>query len=401
MRRLLSRRLNAFVGGMLGAMVLIFALLMAFTRTERGRERILAITLETLGGQFNGSLEAQQRLEGGLFTGARLYEIVLRDPDGQPLVSADSAYIDYRLATFFGGDVVITRLVLYHPDVLIYRLPGDSLWNYQVVLQDSTPEEPGSRGRATIVESMEVYDGVVTVRMPWEPGDRVPAAERERVIAAALSDTSRLAVESVPGGYLRTIVIRTPAAAMARLIIAPDERGGTYLEIASANGVIDLYRDEPLRFSGVTGELSLREGLMKYNAPSLVLPASRMSSLGVVDLRGDEPAYDLRVAGEQVALQDLRWLYPALPEEGVTSFDLLVESRPDGILLRASDLMFDTPGTRLVGQFGALLGDSILFSDVSLRADPLDVATVQRMLPVEIPVRGLQIGSIEIHSPAS
>ena len=47
------------------------------------------------------------------------------------------------------------------------------------------------------------------------------------------------------------------------------------------------------------------------------------------------------------------------------------------------------------------MGDSLLFSDISLRADPLDVNTVQAMLPVEVPVRGLRIGSVEIRSPAS
>ena len=152
MRRLLSRRWGAFLGGMLGAMVLIGAILMAFTQTDRGRARILAITLETLGGQLSDSSKlVVERLEGGLFTGARMYGIVLTDPAGRTMVASDSAYIDYQLPTFFGGDVVIDRLVLYHPDVLLYRLPGDSLWNYQAVLQDTTPHVPGHRGRATVI----------------------------------------------------------------------------------------------------------------------------------------------------------------------------------------------------------------------------------------------------------
>ena len=97
----------------------------------------------------------------------------------------------------------------------------------------------------------------------------------------------------------------------------------------------------------------------------------------------------------------MQWLYPAFPEEGEATFALEVETQPEGLWLRATDLTFVAPRTRLTGQFGLLMGDAMLFSDISLRADPLDVNTIERMLPVTIPVRGLQIGSVEIQSPAS
>lgn len=402
MKRLVSRRWGAFLGGMLGAIALIVAVLMAFTQTDRGRARILAITLETLGGQLSDSSKlVVARLEGGMFAGARMYDIVLTDPEGRTMVSSDSAYIDYQLPTFFGGDVVIDRLVLYHPQVLLYRLPGDSLWNYQAVLQDTTPDVPGQRGRATIINAMRMVDATVTVQLPWEPADRLSPEEQAAELADALSDTSRLAVEAVPGGYLRTIVARTPDATVEALTVAPDERGGTYLRVTNASGVLDLFRDEPLRLEALEGELSLRDGVMRYTTPTLGLPSSRLSSSGVVDIRGDEPLYDLQVSGSQVALRDLQWLYPPLPAEGEASFNLGLETSPDAMRVRAVDLTFSAPGTRLVGGFEMLMGDSILFSGISLRADPLDVNTVRAMLPVEIPVRGLRIGSVEIRSPAS
>lgn len=400
MSRIVPRRWTAFLGGFLGALVLIFAILLAFTRTEPGRERILKMTLETLGGQLRGELQAV-RLEGDLFTGARMYEIVLRDTAGLPMVTADSAYIDYRLATFFGGDVVINRLVLYDSEVHLYRLPGDSLWNYQAVLQDTIPDEPGRRARATVLENLELVEAEVTVRIPWEPADELSGGERERMIEGVLSDTSRLAVERVPGGYLRTVIARMQEATVEALTVAPDERGGTYLRVVQAIGLLELYRGEPLRLEGLEGELSLRDGVMRYRVPTMILPGSRLTSLGVVDLRGDDPAYDLQVSGEDVALRDMQWLYPAFPDEGEATFALEVETQPDGLWLRATNLTLAAPRTRLTGQFGLLVGDSMLFSDISLRADPLDVNTIERMLPVTIPVRGLRIGSVEIRSPAS
>jgi hypothetical protein len=53
------------------------------------------------------------------------------------------------------------------------------------------------------------------------------------------------------------------------------------------------------------------------------------------------------------------------------------------------------------GQFGMLLGDTIRFVDADLRADPLDVRTVEGLLPGGLPVRGLVIGGAEIRSPES
>src|SRR5690606_32601432 len=115
----------------------------------------------------------------------------------------------------------------------------------------------------------------------------------------ALADTSRLVVDSVAGGYLRTLRFALERAAVANLNIAPDERGGTSLRVDSAAGEAFLYRDPPLRFRQVAGELGLREGVLRYRAPTVVLPGSRLASVGVVDVTGEELAYDVSVTAEE------------------------------------------------------------------------------------------------------
>lgn len=384
-----------------GAALAIVAAVVAvslFTRTEWGRERVLAYTLKTLGGRLNGTLLVE-RLEGDLFTGARLYDVSLVDRQGRPVLRSDSAYIDYRLPTFFGGDVVIRRLDLYSPDLFLRRLPGDSLWNYQQVLLDTTRVRRGP-GRATLIDRLNIVDGDVEVVLPWEPDRRLTPAQQRREVREALSDTSRLAVKRVPGGLLRTMTFRVDTGSIAQLSIAPDERGGTYLRVSGAEGLANLYRDEPLRIRSLQGELALRSGLLRYRAPTLVLPRSRVTTSGTIDMRGEEPRYDLRVLGSNVALSDMQWLYPPFPERGRADFRMWLETRPQGTLYRFRDVRFSAPGTRMVGHFGLLVGDTVIFSDVDLVARPLDVPTVRQMLPWEIPIRGLRIGSLEIQSPA-
>lgn len=399
----ISRRWTPFLGGMVAAILLVVAVLLALTRTDRGREKILAITLETLGGQLhpNAALTVG-RLEGGLFTGARMYDITLRDAKGEEMVAADSAYIQYRLPTFFAGDIVIDDLVLFDAEVLLYRLPGDSLWNYQEVLQDTAPPQPGRVGRATILNELRLVNSELTVRMEWQPDEDLSRAEREREIEEALADTSRLAVEEVEDGYVRTIVVTTPETVLEGLTVAPDERGGTYLRVVRSDATVHLYRDNPIQIRDLQGELSLLRGVVRYQAPVVQFPGSRLSTEGVLDMSGDEAVYDVRVSGSDIALRDLQWLYPRFPEEGRATFSAVIDTRqPESLFVRMTDLQFETPGTRLVGDFSMRMGEELLFSDVDLRADPLDVETVQAMLPTSLPVRGLAIGAVEVRSSAS
>lgn len=383
------------LSGVALALLVAIAAVTFLTRTGWGREKVLGFTLTALGGRLNGSLDVQ-RLDGNLLTGARLYGITLSDPRGVPLLQSDSAYIEYRIPSFLGGDVVIHRLVVYDPEVLLLRMPGDSLWNYQAILQDTTRQAGGAPGRATLIESLRLVGADVTVRLPWEPDpDLSPVAQR-RELRDALSDTSRLIVDRVDDGYLRTMRFDVARAAVTDLSIAPDERGGTTLRVDSAAGEALLYRDPPLRFAQVEGEIALREGVLRYRAPTLVLPDSRLSSVGVVDLTGEEPAYDVSFDAAAVALADLQWLFPTLPDEGGGEGKLWVETRPEGLLVLARELQMSAPGTAIRGSFGMVLGDTLRFLETDLVADPLDVETVERMLPAGLPVEGLRIGSVEI-----
>ncbi|CAN5747424.1 hypothetical protein BH23GEM6_BH23GEM6_12590 [soil metagenome] len=386
------------LGGLVWSIVVVGLLLALYTRTGWGRERILAFTLETLGGQLNGTLYVQ-RMAGNVFTGAKLYELRLEDEFGEPLVSADSAYIEYRLPTFLGGDVVIQHLEIFSPRLSLVRMPGDTLWNYQRVLK-SEPD-PEAVARATLIERMRLFDATVTVAMEWGDDPDLSPAEQRRVLEGALTDTARLMAVEAPGGFLRLMNFAIQKGTVSELFIGPDERGGTYLNVDSLAADVRLWRDPPLQVRHLVGELNLREGRLRFNVPRIVLPASEARLVGEVDLRGDDPVYHVVVGGDRIAFADMQWLYPLFPDEGGGALRLRLQTRPEGFYFFARDLDLRAPGTRVTGQFGMLLGDTIRFVDADLQADPLDVRTVEQMLPAGLPVRGLVIGGSEIQSPQS
>ncbi len=381
------------------AVVLVVAGVLSVTRSSWGRARVLTFTLEKIGGKLQGRLQVE-RLSGNLLTGAHLYRVTLDDLGGTRLLAADSAYIDYRLPTFISGDLVIRRLELYNPRIFLRRLPGDSLWNYQHILQDTTPPD-SIVGNATLVDRLRMVNGSVEVQIPWTPDTTMTPRQRARQIADILSDTSELAVRTAPGGYLRSMTFHVDTANVAQLTVAPDEKGGIFLRILSGTADANLYRGEPLRVRQVKGQLALRDGVLRYQLPSVSLPGSRLETEGMIDIRGGALKYDVLMNGDSVALRDMQWLFPRYPDVGRASFRAAIETRPEGLFVKMRDLRLTAPGTRVAGAFGMVLGDSVIFTDLNLRAKPVDVPTVQRFLPTDIPVRGLRLGEIEVHSPAS
>jgi len=186
-------------------------------------------------------------------------------------------------------------------------------------------------------------------------------------------------------------------AALAEVVIAPDKLGGTYVGVPRLRADAFLWRT-PMRIRDLSGALTLRHDTVAFRADTVRLPDSRAALTGAVVL-GDTLRYLVRIAGEQVAFDDLRWLYRHFPDEGGGSLDLSIETRPEGTLFLARDLDVRAPGTRLRGDFGMILGDTIRFVETALDADPLRVETIEAMLPTKLPVQGLRIGAVQIRAP--
>lgn len=390
------RALAWLLGGILGVLLVGAGAAWYLTQTTGGRERVLALTLDQLGGGISGEMRVE-RIEGNLLTGAMLYGVSLRDDAGVPFVLADSAYLDYELRTLTTPRIHIEEAVLYQPRILVYQLPGDTLWNYQRLFPPG--DQPGPQ-RYTLVDRARVVGAAVRVQLPWEPVETAPRARR-REIAEALADTSPVMVQRVPGGFLRTIDLRGVTGAVSQIRFAPGSEAGSYFGIDSLAATVRFFRT-PFRVEHLRGELQLVEDRVEFHAPVLRLPESRLSTVGVIRLgeRGEDPRYDVTFTGDTVALRDLQWLYPRFPDDAGGRLTLLVETRPEGTLFQARDLVMRAPGTRLAGTFGMIAGDTLRFVGVDLRADPLDVATLERMLPDSLPVRGLHVGSVEIAGPA-
>lgn len=406
MARRAVRMLTWGLGGVALGVALVLLLVNVVVRTDRGREFVLQRTLDALGKNVHGGKLLIERIDGDLFEGAKVYGLRLQDNQGRAFVVADSAFLDYKVTTLISPRIHITKATLYEPEIYIFKLPGDSLWNYQAIFADSVPQDPGRPRveRATLVDTLRLFNGVARVQTPWQPDTSLSPAARRAEISDALSDTSLALVDTVRGGFIRTMNFTRLYGRISRVRFAPGTQTGSRIHVDSLRGVAQIFR-KPVQFNQVQGQVALLKGHVELDAPVLQLPSSRLSLSGVLRTdsfpswfpQDEAPMYDLAFRGDSVAFRDLQWLYPRFPAEARGSLYLRIEHRPGGLMFLARDTDVTAPGTHLVGDFGMIVGDTLRFVDVDLRADPVRVKTIEDMLPDGLPVRGLVLGGVTIH----
>ncbi|HEX6040647.1 hypothetical protein [Longimicrobium sp.] len=399
------RMLTWGLGGFALGLLIVLLVLNIVARTDRGHAFVLQRTLEALGKNVRGGKLYVRDIEGNLFEGAKVYGLRLVDNEGRPFVVADSAYLDYRITTLLSPRIHITRATLYDPEVYVFKLPGDTLWNYQAIFADTTTRDPNEPRieRATLLDTIRMVNGVVRVQTPWSPDSTLSPRAQRAMVADALSDTSLVLVDRVRGGYIRTMNFTRLNGRITRVRFAPGSTNGSRLHVDSLRGVAQIFRDT-VRFNQVQGQVALLRAHVELDAPVIALPNSRLSMSGVVRTdsfpewfnEAEAPMYDIAFRSDSVAFRDLLWLYPRFPREATGQMSLRIENRPEGLMFLGREVDVRARGTHVTGDFGMIVGDTLRFVDVDVEAEPINTAVIERMLPEGLPVQGLRLGGATI-----
>lgn len=377
--------------GAVALVVLLVALFVVLTRTDFGVERAGRFAVERLRSSVNGELRVGQVTSRGLLSGVTLHGVAIDDEQGRPFLRADSARLAYRVRTLLGGDIAFDRLTLYAPRVVIERLPGQDDWNFERIFPGDTTTVPDTLPDEDLVliDDATIIDGQFTIRLPWEPD---PPVEPD--------DTARLILEEVPGGIARVLRFDAVNGRIPRIVWdAPGDEPQLFRisELAARAYIWET----PVEVQGMEATVTRQDSLISFDIPRLRLPSSELSVVGQVVI-ADDNRYDVEIQGDDLAFADFQWLYPALPEDGGGALEFRMQSQEgDRILWLARDANLRTGGTRLAGSFGVITGDTLYFTNVDLEASPLDLELLQSLLPGELPLEGLLIGTVEVEGPVS
>ena len=366
-RRWVLTLLKAVVITTSGLVVAGVAAAMVISHTTAGREFALARALEWLRPSLDGTLRVGSMGPGGLLAGATLYDVVLSDSLGRPVLVADSVRARYSVAEIFGGPPAIADLHVWSPVVHLEPEPG------QKVTLSGLFAGTG----------MEA-DGDNAATLPHETG----------------SPLFRIRGASIHGG---TVIKRDASGAeervegieadFARVDIGP----GHGVDLAAVMDEVALsYPIGPgarLELSGLRGEVEVRKDDILVRAERFRLPGSEGSGRMLVDM-SDElwlTVFDLGLS--RLSLTDLAWLDERL-DHGVARGGVRIAIGGNAVRVDASEAEVETNSGTFAISGGVSFADAVRFRDLRVRPRMLATAEIERWLPDTPPLAGAVSGDI-------
>lgn len=371
MRR--SLRITGFV---LSGLIALISAALIFSQTPWFRNWARAYIVRSSDRFLNGELTIGD-LDGNLFSGAVLTDFAIT-LDGERVISARRAEVDYNLNDLLSHGVVIDSIRLFEPEIVVRR--DERGLNLGRLIKAQEPRDPNAPKRTVTLSDIQLTDGHITVHGYREIGPFVVPREYEdfdgRMVFEYQPDRSTLNLAHV------STRAKDPALDIRQLAgTLAFEAGNMHfddltMKTAESNvhvdGVIEAYLRTPvfkLVAKGSPWSLPELEGLVPYAAPydihphvdaELEGPASRLvmtiaatteagNASGV--LTGDFTDPDRRLEGTlDLDRFDIGRLYS---DDGLKS-DLNGRARFDLVLLRgdvpfAGTWRFEGPSVEFKG----------------------------------------------------
>jgi len=372
--------------GVLAGLLLGVAAVMVFTRTDFGMERVRGYALDALQERVQGEVRIERIGGPGLLGAAVFHGVAIDDERGRPFLRLDSARVAYNWRSLVRGRIVLDRATLYGPRLVMEQLPADTAWNYQRIFADTTAATGPDTRDLVMFDDVRVVDGTVIVRMPYE------AEEGE--------ERGRKVIEEVPGGLVQVYRFDQLQGEFPEVIWESPLEDGQLFRVASLSGR-GFVMSDPVLLRDLRGSVTLVDTVLSLDLPEVELTESRGAVVGRVVMEEGLNRYDVRIDASRLSFADLRWLAPDLPDGG-GSLVLRIQTQAEGGLLwLAQDARVTAPGSSVTGTVGFVTGDEPYFTQVDLRAAPLDLDLIARFLPDGLPVEGLAVGTVEVTGPIS
>ncbi len=376
-------------------LVIVVVGALVLTNSDWGREQIRSRVIASLQSSVNGTVTLG-RIDGSLLTGLQLHDLNITDSSGAPFVRVRAVRTGYSLVPLaLRKQIELRDVVLDHP-VIVLDQSLEGVWNYERIFPSDTAASVESDelqwGEWLVLHDVEVIQGSMTVRIPWEADAELTDAERDSAEAFALSRESRVVVQRVAGGFQQVQQFNRIDGRLPLLRIAHPDHASRRVEI-------DSLRMEALAFAPPAVDVRQASGVIELDADSIwfdaldvQLPASVATIGGRYTIDNGDLA--LRVAARPVALADVRFLYPALPDEGSARFDLSLRWADGAQRYDVRALDFTSGSARAQGDVGIELRDtSLAFRETNVTFSGVSTALIERLVPtLDVPVKGVLTG---------
>lgn len=357
---------------LLGIVALGVSAIVVLTQTDRGRALILSAIGPTLRAAVPGPLYVG-RISGTLFTDITIDSLELREPNGRPFLATGPVRITYDPRDLLDRRIVIKSLDIVRPRLTIVDYGADD-WNWKRALRRGGPSSPRKRGDFgdyIALDTATLHDAMLVLRQPWTLSDTLKGAKRDSALTYNLT---RLDGEVRRDGerFFRVWRFVRGDLAIGRTRIADPEAPGLQMALQKLD-VVWVY--PPFWFRNMRGTVrQLGDSLWMEGAQFQLANSSGRGDAKIVWGGGLPVRYDIRIAGDSVAMADVAWIDESLPRTGGGTTKLTIRNDPRNLSVidyALRDMDARAMRSHLTGRMTFGVGGEVLrITDVDLDLQP-------------------------------
>ena len=315
-------------------------------------------------------------VRGGWFRGFSLDSVVIRDSSGVALVSAPRVEVHYQLANLIAGRILISSARLVRPDILLLKHRSGRL-NYEEIFR--LGEGPAGTAALLEIDNLEIVDGRLTIRMPWNPDGRLRSPRQVDSALAYERGKPGRRIEPGPEGLELIRTIEELNARLPLLRISTPDRQPVTLELAQLAARIS---DPRLEIRDLRGKVLTRSDSLLFELEHVELPGSSGQGTGRIDWPNDTLLYHFSFRMPRVALADLRFISPNFPDfkgSGRVQASSLSATRTEYDI---RELAVGDAATRVTGRMVAITDvyRGLGFRNLAVQLENLDLEVVRPYL---------------------
>ena len=361
--------------------LLLFGALLLVTNTNWGRERVRRYVEGLVQSNSHGLVHIGG-VTGDLLRGFTLHDVVITDSAHRPFIKADEMWARYSLTTLRGKRIDFRDVKLVRPVVVIEKLPGDK-WNYDRIFprDTTTPVGPRKTGWGTWIRfsNVNVTQGDLTVRSPWEPDPHKSAAQQKDAVRRALGPEERLMVFQAPGGYEKEFAFHKISGIFPLVRLEDPAYKNRRIDVAALSMIAAPFRPPVADVRGLTGSFDFTGDSLWWKGARVAFPQTKAAGDGKYYIKNND--LHLRLHGDPVNPADLQWAWVRLPDQGSGKLDFGLDwtGNKSVYLVRNMDVVM--AHSHAAGQIEATVTDTIAYRDADLRFSNLETRLLTQLFP--------------------
>ncbi|MGH7594594.1 MAG: hypothetical protein ACRELE_12195, partial [Gemmatimonadales bacterium] len=301
--RLIRRLIAALLVPLIIVVAATVATVGALILTPPGHGLLARVATEWISGAVAGSLHIGA-IRGNIWNHIELDDVVVRDLRDSVVLSTPRLEASYLLLGLLARRLVFRRVRADSLQLHLVKLRAGQ-WNYEAVFH--LGEGPGS-GRPppnVAFTDLRITDASVQIDVPTTPGPPHRAASRNG------RPPAQPRIDIGVDGPVRVYTASRLDAVLPLLRISTPRHDPLLARIASMRATLN---DPQLRITQLAGQIITAGDSLRFTFDSAALPATRLKGGGAVRWPHDTLLFDFTLDAPRVALRDLWWIQPDLPD---------------------------------------------------------------------------------------